>query len=101
MQPHSHAAGAGAYNKHPLNAKLLRFQAENSDILIQDDKTKILCHVFCLYSKRLAKITFLLLPRDYEGTGVLPKQCKEKMKHYHSENVSCIRYDPCMLYLLS
>ena len=47
-------------NEHPLNAKLLRFQAGNSDILIQGDKTKILSHVSCFYSKCLAKIIFLL-----------------------------------------
>ena len=35
VQPHFHAAGAGAYNEHPLNSKLPRFQAGNNDILIQ------------------------------------------------------------------
>ena len=34
VQPHFHAAGAGACNEHSLNSKLPRFQAGNSDILI-------------------------------------------------------------------
>lgn len=33
VQPHFHVAGAGAKNELPLGAKLLKFQAGNSDIL--------------------------------------------------------------------
>ena len=44
----------------PLNPKHLRFEAGNSNILNQRDKTKILSYVSCFYSKCLAKIVFLL-----------------------------------------
>ena len=40
VQPHFDAAGAGAWNEHLLSAKLLRFQAGNSDILIQGDRRR-------------------------------------------------------------
>ena len=40
----------------PLNPKHLRFEAGNSNILNQRDKTKILSYVSCFYSKCLAKM---------------------------------------------